>query len=271
MSKILLINDMPGYGKVALAAMLPVIGHMGHETYTLPTALVSNTLDWGKFDILPTDQYMLNTMKVWDELGFEFDAVSTGFITSENQAEIIADYCVKQRSKGVKVFADPIMGDEGKLYNSVTDKTVERMRKLISVAEFIVPNYTEAAALSGHEYKSDGISFEEFKEIALSLHKIGAKNVIITSAKIDGESCTAGYDSENDEYFAFQYKIIKGRFIGTGDIFSALLTGYIMNGEKIQDAVKKAMNGVSRLIEKNVDNEEVFKGLKIEEYLDEVI
>ena len=26
---ILIINDMPGYGKVALAAMLPILSHMG--------------------------------------------------------------------------------------------------------------------------------------------------------------------------------------------------------------------------------------------------
>lgn len=27
--QILLINDLPGYGKVALAAMMPVLAHMG--------------------------------------------------------------------------------------------------------------------------------------------------------------------------------------------------------------------------------------------------
>ena len=55
---ILIINDMPGYGKVALAAMLPILSHMGHNIYNLPTALVSNTLDYGKFTILDTTDYM---------------------------------------------------------------------------------------------------------------------------------------------------------------------------------------------------------------------
>ena len=32
--QILLINDLPGYGKVALAAMMPVLAHMGHILYT---------------------------------------------------------------------------------------------------------------------------------------------------------------------------------------------------------------------------------------------
>ena len=72
---ILIINDMPGYGKVALAAMLPILSHMGHNIYNLPTALVSNTLDYGKFTILDTTDYMKKSIAVWKELGFSFDCI----------------------------------------------------------------------------------------------------------------------------------------------------------------------------------------------------
>ena len=74
--KILLINDLAGYGKVALSAMIPVLSHMKYETYNLPTAIVSNTFDYGKFDILDTTEYMKNTLNVWEQLGFTFDAIS---------------------------------------------------------------------------------------------------------------------------------------------------------------------------------------------------
>ena len=40
------------------------------------------------------------------------------------------------------------MGDDGKLYNGMSEETVELMRKLISVADYIVPNYTEACYLT---------------------------------------------------------------------------------------------------------------------------
>ena len=97
MSKqILLINDMAGYGKVALSAMIPVLSHMRHHIYNLPTALVSNTLDYGQYDILETTDNMEHTMKIWDELGFSFDAVSTGFIVSERQAKLVAEFCRQQ-------------------------------------------------------------------------------------------------------------------------------------------------------------------------------
>ena len=81
MSKhILLVHDLAGYGKVSLSAMMPVLSHMGHHLYTLPTALVSNTLDYGKFYIQETTEYMRQSLKVWAELGFSFDVVSTGMI-----------------------------------------------------------------------------------------------------------------------------------------------------------------------------------------------
>ena len=119
--QILLINDLAGYGKVATAAMLPILSYMGHPVYNLPTALVSNTLDYGKFNIMDTTDYIKGVFPVWKELGFRFDAIATGFIASERQAQIVAAYCREQAANGTVIFVDPIMGDEGKLYNGVTE------------------------------------------------------------------------------------------------------------------------------------------------------
>lgn len=55
--------------------------------------LINDMAGYGKFDILETADYMRNTVRVWKELGFSFDAVSTGFIVSNVQAEMIADFC----------------------------------------------------------------------------------------------------------------------------------------------------------------------------------
>ena len=64
---ILLVHDMAGYGKVALSVMIPLLSALRLNVYNLPTALVSNTLDYGKFDILETTSYMRNTLEIWDE------------------------------------------------------------------------------------------------------------------------------------------------------------------------------------------------------------
>ena len=98
--QILLINDICGYGKVATAAMLPILSYLGHSTYNLPTAIVSNTLDYGKFNILDTTDYIQGVFPVWKELGFHYDAIATGFIASERQARIVSQYCREQAEIG---------------------------------------------------------------------------------------------------------------------------------------------------------------------------
>lgn len=90
--QILLINDIAGYGKVATAAMLPILSYFGHPVYNLPTALVSNTLDYGKFRILETTDYIKDVFPIWKELGFHYDSIATGFIASERQAKLISAY-----------------------------------------------------------------------------------------------------------------------------------------------------------------------------------
>ena len=130
MKQILLINDVVGYGKVGMGAMLPILSYLGIPTYSLPTALVSNTLDYGKFNIQDTTDYIRGTLPVWKELGFSFDAVCTGLMFSEEQAKLVAGYCREQGAQGTTVFVDPILGDGGRLYNGMTERQVELAREM---------------------------------------------------------------------------------------------------------------------------------------------
>ncbi len=274
-SKVLLINDLAGYGKVALSAMIPVLSHMQYEVCSLPTALVSNTLDYGKFEILETTDYMKNTLQVWDQLDFQFDAVSTGFILSKPQTELVLDFCRMQKQKGTLIFTDPIMGDEGKLYNGVGEETIALMRQLIGVADYIVPNYTEAAYLAGVPYCREGCTRQELYDMAAALHGVGAGSVLITSARmlVDGGNpiqCVAGYDAAADRYFILPYEELPVRFPGTGDIFSAVFMGHILKGENLRTAARAAMDAVSRMLAKNAENQDKYKGIPIELCLEEI-
>ena len=173
--QILLINDVCGYGKVATAAMLPILSYMGMPVHNLPTAIVSNTLDYGKFNLLDTTDYIKGVFPVWKELGFHFDAIATGFIASEQQADLIARYCREQEATGTAVFVDPIMGDEGKLYNGVTPATINSMREMLSVAHLCYPNYTEACYLTDKPYRPEGVSAEEARQLVEELRQIAEK------------------------------------------------------------------------------------------------
>ena len=265
--KILLVHDMTGYGKVALAALMPVLSHMGHHLYSLPTAIVSNTLDYGAFEIHEMTDYMRRTLAVWKQLGFEFEAVSTGMIFSDEQAELVSGLCREAAGKGCMVFVDPVMGDEGKLYNGVTEATVDHMREMVSVADYTMPNYTEAAYLACAPIKDD-LTRQEADDLVDVLRRLGAKSVLITSAKVEGVYCVVGYDHRAQERFLLPFEMVPVFFSGTGDIFNGVLTGRVLDGDPLPHAVQKAMDAVREMILRNKDNEDHYVGVPLETCLD---
>jgi len=269
--QILLINDMAGYGKVATAAMLPILSYMGLPTYNLPTALVSNTLDYGKFNILDTTEYIKGVFPVWKELGFSFGAIATGFIASEQQAKIIAAYCTEQAQNGTTIFVDPIMGDEGKLYNGVTPDTIRSMRQMLSVAHLCYPNYTEACFLTDTPCKTNALTADEAAELLNKVRQLCPHSVLITSITIGNQPSVLGYNHITGEQFCLPYTEIPVHFPGTGDIFSAVLIGNLLHNHTLTESTRKAMDAVYALIDLNKNNEDKNRGIPLEKYLATVL
>lgn len=269
--KLLLVNDLASYGKVALGAMMPVLTHMGYDLYTLPTALISNALDYGTFEILDTTNYIEGTLEAWEKLGFSFDAVATGFITNARQAKLIVDFCAKQQELGVPVFVDPIMGDNGRLYNGVERQTIDCMRELLGTSDVAIPNYTEACLLTGAPYAgAQGMTQADVERLMSCLRKICPRSVVITSAHVDGGTAVIGYDHERDESFIIPFDEIPTHFPGTGDIFTSVLMGKKLAGRTLEDATACAMHVVKDLIRIYRNEPDTFKGIPIERYLNQL-
>lgn len=259
MKDILLINDMPGYGRVALSCMIPVLSNKGKSVFNLPTAVVSNTLDYGKFAILDTTEYMRKATKVWEELDFSFDLIATGFLYSLKQVDIIKDFIKKQKNSP-DVIVDPIMADNGKLYNGLDDDNIENFRKLIDIATVIIPNETEARMIT---CKMN----EPINDVAEKLIDMGAKYAVITSVE------------ENDEHFVFcmdenfvsdkiYYEYIDTSYAGTGDLFSALFISQYSENKSIFESAKYASLKTTELLKLSLDIKDKARGLPIERFID---
>lgn len=275
--RIVLFNDLPGYGKVALAAMVPLFSRMGHFPYQVPTAVVSNTLDFGKFRIQDMTDYMRDTIKVWDELGFDPDCICTGFVLSEEQVELIGDYIrsrkprideIQNVNNGRLVMVDPIMADGGKLYNGIGMERVVAMRKLVSYSDVMVPNMTEAGFLTGICPGRERASASELRELVDGLHKLSGKSVVITSAQDSetDEHLVCGYDHKSGQYFRVPFTFLPVRVAGSGDIFSTVMTGKLLNGESLEAAVQEAVRVLTALIRENQSHLDEYKGILVERY-----
>lgn len=271
--RIVLFNDLPGYGKVALAAMVPLFSRMGHFPYQVPTAVVSNTLDFGKFRIQDMTDYMRDTIKVWDELGFDPDCICTGFVLSEEQVELIGDYIRSRKPRMSEmqerlVMVDPIMADGGKLYNGIGMERVAAMQKLVSYSDVMVPNMTEAGFLTGICPGRETATSGELRELVDGLHKLSGKSVVITSAQDSetGEHLVCGYDHKRNQYFRVPFTFLPVRVAGSGDIFSTVMTGKLLNGESLEMAVREAVRVLTALIRENQNHLDEYKGILVERY-----
>ena len=279
MKQILLINDVVGHSHVGMVAMWPILTYYGHAVYNLPTALVSNNFDYRDFSVMETTAYMRDTMPVWQKLGFCFDAVCTGFMFSDEQARLVASYCRQLAASGTAVFVDPVMADSGSLYNGLDQRHVDLMRDMVSVADLTFPNYTEACYLTATPFSPGGITWAEACRMLDAIVALGARAAVVTSARVEGHSCVVGrrsdrplagfrQDLSEGAYFRIDYDEIPLAFHGTGDIFSAVLIGHLMNGRPLRESTQTAMSVVSRLIERNRDQHDLCRGIPIEQCLD---
>lgn len=268
--KLLLVSDLVGYGKVSLSAQIPILSAYGYECYNLPTAIISNTLDYGKFEILDTTDYMKKTIDVWDELGFEFDAMSIGYIENKKQIHLIEDL-IKRLSKKRKmkyIIHDPIMGDDGMLYNGIDDGTICIMRDMCKMADIITPNFTEACFIADIFFENNNVGRKELVKLSSKLNEISSSVCIITSAPLGQNKAVVINDGQNVEII--EYEEIDTHFSGTGDFFMAVLFANLLMDKDIIDSTKKAMHIVTDLIKKCKNQVDHFKGIPVELYLKQI-
>ena len=78
------------------------------------------------------------------------------------------------------------------------------------------------------------------------------------------------YDHKEDCYFNIEYQNIAIRLPGTGDIFSSVLLGSLLNGSNLETSVKEAMDIVVKMIKLSLNNKDLYKGIEIEKCLGEI-
>ena len=140
--KILCIHDLSGMGRCSLAVILPVLSVMGCQPVALPTVVLStHTGGLGTPARLDGAAYGLAALEHYRELGVEFDCIYTGYLGGEEQVAL-AEKAFDLWPAARKVV-DPVMGDNGKAYSTVTSALIDRMRGLCRRADLILPNATE--------------------------------------------------------------------------------------------------------------------------------
>ena len=230
MTKIIVANDLVGLGKVALTSSLPIMSACQTEVLPLPTVLLSShTGEFENIYVRDLTDDLKGFCKQWEHLDFIVDGLVSGYFKSEEGLKHVGQLA---RDKQIALFVDPIMGDNGRLYQGFDRNYVEAMKAFCQQADVIIPNLTEAAFLTDSLYLEAG-SYNEVtvEKLLRELSKLGPRKVILTGISFENDKIGLAYfDKEIDETAYLMRKSYQSNFYGSGDLLTAILSaGYFYN------------------------------------------
>lgn len=265
MKKCAVFNDLSGFGKCSLMACIPILSVMGIETHPVPTAVLTNQTGYKTYSMKDLGSFMTNFIDDWENERFSFNGILTGCVGDHSQFKTIHEFIDKFKNEGTILVVDPVMADNNELYAGYDKLKCEEVRRLSMRADIITPNVTELSVLIGEEYSED---YDTVCAYASEFAKESGSTVIVTGLR--KEDNIINLIRGNSFSLDIPARAFYGSFSGTGDIFSAVLTGSILRCETIESAVKKATAFLEHVLaateSKNYNN-----GVNFELFLGELI
>lgn len=241
-------HDLSGFGRASLTVVIPTLSSMGIQVCPILTSLLSAHGFFEGHTFLDLTDEMNAYIDHWKQLDIPFDCFYSGFLGSAQQVEIMQRFIRNFQMEQKLIVIDPVFADRGKLYASCGDEMVLSMREYISHAHIITPNMTESAFLLGEPY-CETLSEAEVKRQLHALTDMGPNAAIITSAFLeDGRKGVVAYDKTQERYWCVWTQYLPADYSGTGDIFTSVLIGSLLQGDCLPMAIDRAAQFVSLAI-----------------------
>lgn len=245
--KVAAIQDISGYGRCSMTVALPILSALKVQCCPVPTSIFSNHTGYPHYFFDDYTQKMPEYISHWERLGLEFDGIYTGFLGSKEQIAIVTDFIHTFRREFTQVIIDPVMGDNGRAYRTYTPEMCGEMKALITEADMITPNLTEACILTDTPYREGRWKTKEITAMAEALAAAGPKKIVITGICQGDFIANFVYEDGIGGRFLRTHSAGKSRS-GTGDVFASILAGDAVQGVPFAKSVKKASNFVKNCI-----------------------
>ena len=258
--RLAMINDIAGFGRCSTTVSLPVISVMKVQVCPVPTSVLSNHLGFPLCHFDDYTSHMRDYIKVWGELGLTFDGLYCGFLGNEEQIDIVREFVEMFRPP--LFLLDPVMGDHGRAYSSITETHVQKMKELLPLADIITPNITESCLLTGTPWKDGEWTLQELSGLCerladicqqesvssgeASVGTVSSASIVITGIR-QGDSLV-NFLWDDGVYTTVSTPIAGASRPGTGDIFASILAADAVRGETLLTSVQKAANFVGLCI-----------------------
>jgi len=258
--RILTIQDISCVGQCSMTVAMPILSACGHEVCILPSAVLStHTGGFGR----PAVHHLQGDLEViwrhWQREGIRFDAIYTGYLGSLEAICTASQIMDELLEQGGKIIVDPAMADHGKLYSGLSEPYADAMKELCLRADVMIPNITEAAMMTGMDYRE---SCGE-KEIGELLTALDGKNVVLTGVSFEPGKTGAAVRQNGKISYHFHERFDRS-FHGTGDIFASAFVGSWLQGKSLEEAAKIAADFTCACIYNTIQNPAHWYGVKFE-------
>lgn len=268
--RVAVINDVTGFGRCAAAVAQPIISAMKIQCCVVPTAILSVHTGFPDYFLHDFTPYLKSYIDSWEKTGVTFNGICSGFIGSKEQISLVIDFFERFKGTDTLAVVDPVMGDYGKLYSSYTDAMCQEMKRLLPFADVLTPNLTEACRMLDLDYHSVDMSPESLEEICQALSEQGPGRVVITGLQQGTQIFNFVYEKDKNAKLIATRKI-GGDRSGTGDVFSSIVTGALIQGDDFEKAVRRAIAFLDKAIAFTVRQDLPWNyGICFEEYLKEL-
>ena len=237
--KVLALPALSGFGRSSLVPIIAVLSAGGHQCVPLPTAVFSTHTaipNWVTTDLTSA---MQGTIEQYDALGLRFEAVYAGFLGSADQIDRVREAAQRLKTPDGITLIDPVMGDNGKVYDTYTPEMCTRMRELCAIADIITPNTTEAAILMDWDPCSRPRTAEEAWEWLRALRAQYGAQVVLTGLDFEQGKVGSGCLSDTGGTLSLHRRIDR-YYPGTGDLFASVMLGALLNGHSLPAACERA-------------------------------
>ncbi len=245
------VHDLSAFGRTSLSVVIPIFSAMGIKVCPLPTAVLSSHSRYEGYRFTDLTDQMQPVIDHWKELGVSLDAIYSGFLGSHKQIRIVQGLIDTFMKEKQLVVVDPVLGDNGTMYGPFNDDMVTEMKLLVKRADIITPNLTEASLLLNKPFNPE-IEEDQIKDWMLQLSEVGPGIVVITSVPDRSRDKTPGkhfsviaYNSKSERFWKVPIDYIPADFPGTGDCFTSVFTGALMQGDSLPIALDRAVNFIS--------------------------
>ncbi len=247
MARILSISSLVGRGRVGNSIAVPVLEAMGHEVWPIPTILLSVRPGLGTIakQEMPAElisQFVETYAR--DGLLESIDGILSGYLPSVAHVKATATAVNAVKMAGRALYlCDPVLGDGDRgLY--IDEAAALAIRDTLwGEAEIATPNLFEFQWLSVYPGA----------DAAALAAELPLKAIAVTSSSeaAEIENLLFG-QSQNAEW---RGERLPGIPNGTGDLFSALLLGHLLNGLDERAAFLRTCDEVEAVVKASVGQE----------------